>query len=265
VLGLQPRDERRVWAESFGADAARYDRARPSYRTALVERIGRASPGLDILDVGCGTGIVARQFQSAGAHVLGVDVDERMADEARRSGLEVEVSTFESWDPAGRTFDAVVSGQAWHWIDPLTGAVKAASVLRPRGRIALFWNAFQPPTDLAQAFSDVHHQLLSGRIASMWDRPAIEGYAAMARVAGDGMGTSGLFEDSQEWRDEWETIYSRDDWCEQLSTFGGHSRLTPVQHGGLAAGIGAAIDAVGGSFTMRYITVCVTALISLER
>lgn len=72
-------------AESFGSDAARYDRARPCYPAALVERIVAASPGPGILDVGCGTGIAARQFQAAGCRVLGVDPDARMADLARLS------------------------------------------------------------------------------------------------------------------------------------------------------------------------------------
>jgi hypothetical protein len=43
--------------------------------------------------------------------VLGVEPDVQMVDLARRSGLEIDVTTFEAWDPAGRTFDAVLS---WH-------------------------------------------------------------------------------------------------------------------------------------------------------
>jgi SAM-dependent methyltransferase len=66
-------------AESFGSVAERYDRARPGYPAALVERIVAASPGPRVLDVGCGTGIAARQFQAAGCRVLGVDPDPRMA------------------------------------------------------------------------------------------------------------------------------------------------------------------------------------------
>jgi len=138
-------------AESFGAEASRYDRARPGYPAALVERIVAASPGREILDVGCGTGIVARQFQAAGCTVLGVDPDPRMADQARARGLEVEVGTFESWEPNGRAFDAIVAGQAWHWVDPVAGAIRAASAVRPGGRFAVFWNAFQPPAGPAGA------------------------------------------------------------------------------------------------------------------
>lgn len=121
---------------SFGSEAERYDRARPRYPDAMVRRIVAGSPGPDVLDVGCGTGIAARQFQAADCAVLGVEPDARMADLARQYGVEVDVATFEAWDPVGRAFDAVVAGQAWHWIDPVAGAAKAAQVLRPAGRPA---------------------------------------------------------------------------------------------------------------------------------
>jgi len=91
--------QRRQVAESFGEDPGRYDRTRPPYPGALVKRIVAASPGPDVLDVGCGTGIAARQFQAAGCHVLGVEADARMAAFARRIGTEVEVATFEAWEP----------------------------------------------------------------------------------------------------------------------------------------------------------------------
>jgi predicted TPR repeat methyltransferase len=92
---IQPHQARHI-AESFGADAERYDRARPRYPTAVVGAIVAASPGRNVLDVGCGTGISSRQFQAAGCTVLGVEVDARMAAWARDRGLDVEVATFES-------------------------------------------------------------------------------------------------------------------------------------------------------------------------
>jgi len=134
-------DPRQQWAQSFGSDPERYDRARPRYPEAMVERIVDSSPGHCVLDVGCGTGIAARQFRAAGCRVLGIEPDARMADLAQRRGVEVEVATFEAWDPAGREFDAIVAGQAWHWIDAVSGAAKAAVVLRPGGRLAAFQNA----------------------------------------------------------------------------------------------------------------------------
>ncbi|MEU4316448.1 class I SAM-dependent methyltransferase [Nocardia sp. NPDC024068] len=124
-------------ATGFGADAQRYDRARPGYPDALVARIRSGAPGVSVLDVGCGTGIAARQFQAAGCTVLGVEPDPRMADFARARGVRVEVATFEAWEPDGRMFDAVIAAQSWHWVDPAAGAAKAAGVLRPGGRLAI--------------------------------------------------------------------------------------------------------------------------------
>src|SRR5487761_1362591 len=79
----------RQMAESFGTDAERYDRARPGYPDAMVAAVVAASPGPDVLDVGIGTGIAARQFQAAGCRVLGVDPEARMAEGARRGWLGV--------------------------------------------------------------------------------------------------------------------------------------------------------------------------------
>ena len=47
----------------FGWDPERYGRPRPRYPDVLIERILAAAAGGLVLDVGVGTGIVARQFQ----------------------------------------------------------------------------------------------------------------------------------------------------------------------------------------------------------
>src|ERR1700761_8995793 len=155
----EPHQAREV-AESFGTDPERYDRARPRYPAAMVERIVAASPGPRVVDVGTGTGIAARQFQAAGCRVLGVEIDARMAAWARQSGVEVEVAAFEAWDPGDREFDAVVAGQTWHWVEPVAGAAKADAALRPGGRLAVFWNVGELPPDLAEPFSAVYQRVL---------------------------------------------------------------------------------------------------------
>lgn len=66
-----------------------------------------------MLDVGIGTGVSARPFQTAGCEVLGIEVDPRMADFARKRGFSVEIAKFEDWDPAGRTFAAIIAGMTW--------------------------------------------------------------------------------------------------------------------------------------------------------
>jgi len=256
----EPHRHRQV-AESFGADAERYDRTRPGYPDAMVQRIVDASPGPDFLDVGIGTAIEARQFQAAGCEVLGVEPDARMADFARRGGVEVEVATFEAWDPAGRDFDAVVAGQSWHWVDAAAGAAKAARVLRPDGRLAVFWNVAQPPPEVAEAFITVYQREMPDSPFDLRTMPkrALYGYQALFARAADGVRKVGGFGDPEQWRFDWEQSYTREEWLDQLPT---QATLTWFPLERLATvldGVGAAVDAVGGSFTMSYTTVAVTA------
>ncbi|MBP2321315.1 SAM-dependent methyltransferase [Kibdelosporangium banguiense] len=253
TLPSQPHQHRQV-AESFGADPERYDRTRPRYPEALVQRIAR--PGLEIVDVGCGTGIAARLFQAAGCQVLGVEPDERMAGWARRTGIEVEISTFEAWDHTGRSFDAVIAGQTWHWVDPVAGAAKAAEVLRPGGRLTVFWNAAQPPPELENAFAEVYRKALPDVAAA---NPPADPYSIMCDLAADGIRQAQTFGDPQRWRFDWDKIYTRDEWLDQMPTQGGLTLFPQAKRDELLAGVGAAIDEAGGSFTMHYATVAVSA------
>jgi SAM-dependent methyltransferase len=256
----QPHQHRKI-AESFGEDVERYDRTRPPYPAALVERIIATSPGRDVLDVGCGTGIAARQFRAAGCAVLGVEPDERMADFARRGGFAVETAIFEEWEPAGREFDAVVAGQAWHWVDPVAGAAKAAQVLRPGGRLAPFWHTFELPASVAEAFAEVYRRVVPDSPFA-FDRPPRQGIAmyqaGIDKTAG-GMRAAGAFGEPEQWRFDWERAYTRDEWLDQLPTTGAMTRLPPDALAEILAEVGAAIDAIGGAFTMPYSTVVVTA------
>jgi SAM-dependent methyltransferase len=225
-----------------------------------VERIVAVSPGSDVVDVGCGTGIVARQLQALGCRVVGVEPDARMAEFARGSGVDTEVATFEVWEPAGRVFDAVVAGQTWHWVDPVAGAVKAAQVLRPGGQLIVFWNVERPRPQLAEAFAAVYRQIMPDSLAAgLWTAHSSDAYLMLCAKAADGVRQAGGFDEPQQWDCLWEQTYSRDEWLDQVPTQGDHSQFPPATLQQLLAGIGTAIDAVGGSFTMTYATVAVTA------
>ncbi|GAB3439796.1 class I SAM-dependent methyltransferase [Streptomonospora sediminis] len=250
-------------AESFGTDAARYDRARPRYPAAMVERIAAAGPG--VCDAGCGTGIAARQFQRAGCRVLGVEPDARMAGLARRRGTEVELAAFEDWDPAGRRFDAITAAQSWHWVDPDRGAAKAAAALRPGGRLAVFWNADGPPPELTRAAAEVYQRVipespLAAYTASTSATADTEPYSEIIARAASGLGHSGSFGAPERWRFSWERYYTRDEWLDAIPTTGYLTRLEPDRLEKVLAGLGAAIDRLGGGFTMNYTTVVLTAV-----
>ncbi|MFF0267906.1 class I SAM-dependent methyltransferase [Kribbella sp. NPDC004536] len=259
AAGTGEPHRRRDMAESFGDDAELYDRARPRYPVELIEAVVAAAPGREVLDVGCGTGIVARQLQASGCGVLGVEVDERMAVYARSTGVEVEVSAFESWDPAGRTFDGLVAGMTWHWVDPVAGAAKAVQVLRPGGLFAVFWYVLQPPAELGAAFADVLRDVLpdnpaAGRSATS----PLGAYEHFLDRTADSLGPA--FTDIRRPTFPWSRTYTRDEWLDQLRTSGIAKPLADA--GKLDAVLdrtGTAIDAAGSTFTLDSTAVALFA------
>lgn len=255
-------DPRGRQAATFGAAAERYDRTREAYPQELVDRILAACPGNGILDVGCGTGIAARQFQAAGATVLGVDVDARMAEFARSRGLAVEVAAFEDWDSEGRSFGAVVSGQAWHWIDAAAGAAKAGRLLPAGGVLAPFWHVFQPPPKVVSAFAEVYRRVIPDSPFRLHAMPAqsMDAYQGLFAKAMDGMNAARAFGAAEQWRFDWERHYTREQWLDQLPTSGALTSLPPEKLGQILDGMGEALDELGGGFTMKCATMAVVAV-----
>jgi SAM-dependent methyltransferase len=249
-------------AESFGVDPERYDRTRPPYPAAMIERIAAASPGADLLDVGCGTGIEARQFRAAGCTVLGVEADARMADFARSTGVDVEVATFEAWEPAGRTFDAVVSGTAWHWVDPVAGAAKAARILRPGGVLAPFGHVYQLPGTVAAALAAAYRRVAPDspiNLNSQPDGSILDAYRALYARAADGIREAGGFGEPELWRYDWERSYTRDELLDLVPTSGGLSSLPPDRTAEVLTAVSTAVDELGGTITVPYATWGLTA------
>jgi SAM-dependent methyltransferase len=241
--------EDRDRAGSFGQDAERYDRARPNYPEALFDDLLGTGP-VRVLDVGCGTGIAARQLAGRGCDVLGVEPDPRMAAVARRYGLAVEESAFEAWEPAGRQFDLVTSGQAWHWVDPVAGAAKAAQALVPGGLVGLFWNHGQhEPADKA-AIDAVYARHVAGLDAYSF----LLGYDPddRVRVASSALAADGSFRPPERRTFTWERTYTTAEWLDQLPTHSDHNALGPERLASILTDLGHAIEARGGCLVMHY-------------
>jgi SAM-dependent methyltransferase len=171
------------------------------------------------------------------------------------------VATIEDWDPAGRTFDAVVAGTTWHWVDPVAGAAKAARVLRPGGRLALFWNVAQMPPALADAAAEAVLRVLPDLpVIGAGLKGGLDAYQPILTKAVDGIREVGGFSEPEQWRFDWEQHYTRDEWLDVMPTQGILTRLQPDQLADVLAAAGAAIDAMGGGFTMPYGTGVVTAV-----
>ena len=55
--------------------------------------------------------------------------------------------------------------------------MKAAQVLRPEGRLAVFWNVGDPAPEIAAGFAEVYRRVDTGLPFTPWAVPALEGSA----------------------------------------------------------------------------------------
>lgn len=102
---------------------------------------------------------------------------------------------------------------------------------------------------LGEAFAGVYRRVMPDS-PNVWAGPILEAYLTMCGKAADGIRQAGRFGDAEEWRFGWDRRYTRDEWVDQVPTFGGHTQLPPATLDDLLAGVGAAVDAAGGSFTI---------------
>ncbi len=267
MASVTPVDEHRRQAlersRLFDLEAERYDRCRPRYPDVVIDALLGPEPScLEVLDVGCGTGIATRPMAERGAKVLGVELAPRMAAIAHRHGIDVEIGAFEEWEAAGRQFDRVTSAQAWHWLDMPAATAKAASLLRPMGVLGLIWNGGAHPDDLANALEEVYaavvppgtHRLFRGYGANRSTdvRSGLTGVVDAIAAAPDfGAPTEQWF--------PWTQHYQRDEWLELLCSYSEYAALEPNLRHRLLSAIGTTIDDHGGSFVMNFETVLIAA------
>ena len=230
---LSPAHTDRRRAESFGSAAEQYDRHRPRYPRPLTAGLITRS-GLRTLDVGSGTGIAATQLTEAGAGVLAVEPDERMARVAAAKGLSVERATFEEWRPAGRSFDLVVFAQSFHWVDPYVALPKVVAMLRPGGRLALLANRVLPTAPTQQELDEINADYLDLTKRSVLN--ADEEVATALEKHGFSVERRRCVE---------QLHYSTDDYLNLVATYSNHLTLDPAAHAELRSRLADRIGAAG--------------------
>lgn len=133
-------------AIDFGRTAADYGRYRVGFPDSFFERLfanGIARAGARILDVGTGTGAVARGLALRGCDVTGLDPSQNLLDEAKRLDKTAQVSVryvlgrAENTSLPAASFDTVTAGQCWHWFDRAAAAREILRVLKPGGALVI--------------------------------------------------------------------------------------------------------------------------------
>ena len=130
----------------FGRTADDYGRHRAGFPADFFARVapwGVGLAGQDLLDVGTGTGTLARGFAARGCRVTGLDPSPDLMAQAReldrQSGVQISyVQAYaENTGMPDRSYDVITAGQCWHWFKRDRAAQEARRLLRTNGVLVI--------------------------------------------------------------------------------------------------------------------------------
>jgi SAM-dependent methyltransferase len=124
---------------------------------AILEGLGDPSR-LVVADVGAGTGISARLFAERGARVIAIEPNAAMRDAAEPHALVAwRDGTGEATGLSEACADLVICAQAFHWFRQPEALVEFHRILRPGGRLAIFWNTRDRRDPLTLGYVEAIH------------------------------------------------------------------------------------------------------------
>lgn len=131
---------------NFGKTALDYSRHRQGFPAKFFERLkayGVGKPDQAILDLGTGTGRVARGLALTGAKVTGLDPAAELLEQAKKLDQEAKVEVnyihakAEETGLNEATFDVITAGQCWHWFDEQKAIAEVKRLLKPNGKLVI--------------------------------------------------------------------------------------------------------------------------------
>lgn len=151
---MSPIDEGRPI--DWGKTAADYAMYRPGPPTSFYEKLFALGVGLKdqrILDLGTGTGVLAREFAARGARVSGIDISPEQIDMARALAKELGLSIDFRIAPAEEvpfpdgSLDVLTANQCWLYFDRPRAIADARRLLVPGGVLATSHFCWLPRLD----------------------------------------------------------------------------------------------------------------------
>jgi len=133
-------------AVDFSLTAADYGKHRAGFPPSLFDRLqpwGIGKAGQRVVDVGTGTGTLARGFAVRGCQVIGIDPAAALLEQAQHlsaaEGLTVEyrLGRAEATALPDGWAHVVSAGQCWHWFDRPVAARELARILHPDGHLVI--------------------------------------------------------------------------------------------------------------------------------
>jgi cyclopropane fatty-acyl-phospholipid synthase-like methyltransferase len=143
-------------AFDWGKTSPDYAVYRPGYPKsfyAILQAVGIGAPGQHILDLGTGTGVLARAFARQGAHVTGIDIADAQIVAARQLAaqeqLDIRFVTYaaEEAEFPPQSFEIISCGQSWLYFDTQRMIPLVKTWLKPGGKLVLTYLSWLPRKD----------------------------------------------------------------------------------------------------------------------
>jgi SAM-dependent methyltransferase len=225
-----------------------YDRARPNYPPQIFDdlaALAQLPPQARLVEIGCGTGQATLPLAERGYAITCVELGERLAATAQRklatfANVSVINANFETWQPEHLGFDAVVAFSAFHWLAPDLRYMRAADLLRERGKLGFVSTAHVLRSDGDPFFVEVQadyeavfaddpqtEAVPEGEFYSPpWRLPHPDALGDHSdEVVTDEIEASGRFRNVGARRCLWDVIYTADDYIAVLNTYSHHRAL----------------------------------------
>jgi SAM-dependent methyltransferase len=235
-----------VAAAGFGRAADAYERSRPSYPAAAVDRLcaelGIAA-GTRVLDLAAGTGKFTRLLAERGAELIAVEPSDAMRAQFASAvpGVEVHPGTAEAIPLADSAVDAVVVAQAFHWFDAPRALAEIARVLRASGGLGLVWNERDESVPWVAELSHV----------MQWDVRMPYRVGTDFRQVLD---ESGHFTRAHRARFPFAQVLDREGLCERVSTTSFIAAMEPGEREQILDGVRALVADFPERFELPYVT-----------
>lgn len=152
------------------------------YGNSLIEVLAPRK-GERILDLGCGTGDLAKKIFDQGVHVIGIDKSNNMITQALEKYPEIPFFVQDATQlPYTNEFDAVFSNATLHWVtkpkQALDGIYKS---IKQGGR---FIAEFGGKGNVQSIIDEINHQLGRDITDSPWYYPSIGEYSSLMEEVG---------------------------------------------------------------------------------
>jgi SAM-dependent methyltransferase len=226
---------------SFGSvsdDYAHYRDHLPDVFFQQLMGIGIDCQGLDVVDLGSGTGILSRDLAKRGANAIGIEPSRALIEQAEGMNDDAPLPVHYVEDTAEhfrlhRTFPLFAALRAWHWFDRELVLRNIRRHMDAKGQLVIIHAVFTPDSDVAQLTFKVlrnnHVELKpAGSLADAKERRnglPIQWYEEWERHA---------FHVAAEWQHDYSLSYTHAAWCGKIRSVSWLAGMEPARRSSIS-------------------------------